>query len=131
MVSPGVSCHGPRVPTVALFGNSIVLVSVGGTLRRPGLSVVRVDPAEPDAERRLLDLQADAVMIDLAATPPEMLAHCKALPHVLLIGLDLQSDTALVLSGEPHHVVSTRELARLIEERLGLAGEESLLDGTA
>jgi hypothetical protein len=98
--------------TVALWGNSLVLSSVGARLRSVArLEPVTIDAALPDAVERLSALQPDVVVLELeTARPGPLLALWKARPELLLIGVDLGTDRMLVLSGRPARALTTENL---------------------
>jgi len=105
--------------TVALYGNSVVMSSIGASLRnRPGVCLLLVDSSQPDAAQQLEAPDIDAVIFDLAVTLPDWaVALFKLRPHMLLIGIDLAANKALVLSGQPTRVWTTDDLMQLIEGR--------------
>ncbi len=76
--------------TAVLYGNSLVISSIGARLRgRAGLEVKCIDATLPDAAR-LTALQPDVVIFDLAVAEPEFaIALWKAQSRLLLIGVDL------------------------------------------
>jgi hypothetical protein len=83
--------------TVAIYGNSLVLSSIRASLEhRTELRVLSFDAAMP------------------------AVALWKAQPHVLLIGVDLAADRALVLSGQSSHVLTPDDLVQVIETRAPL-----------
>lgn len=91
------------VPTVALYGNSLVLASIGARIqRRTGLQPVTIDARLPRALERLNALEPDVVVLDLGtARPDPVVALWKARPDLVLIGVDLGADRMLILSGQP------------------------------
>ncbi len=103
--------------TVALYGNSLVVSSIGANLQgRAELQVRCVDTTLPDAASRLEALQPDIVIFDLAMAQPEFaLALWKARPGLLLIGVDLTTGQALVLSGQPSRLLTMDDLLQVIE----------------
>ncbi len=102
---------------VALYGNSLVLSSIGASLHgRAELQVSCVDATLPDVASRLKVLQPDVVIFDLAMAQPEFaLALWKARPRLLLIGVDLTTGQALVLSGQPSRLLTMDDLLQVIE----------------
>jgi CheY-like chemotaxis protein len=98
--------------TVALYGNSLVLASIGARLeRRTGLQPVTIDAALPGALERLNSLQPDVVLVDLGTTQPDpVLTLWKARPELVLIGVDLAADRMLVLSGQAAHALTAEDL---------------------
>ncbi|MCL6545745.1 MAG: hypothetical protein K6T61_10990 [Bryobacteraceae bacterium] len=89
--------------TVALYGNSLVLASIGARIeRRTGLHLVSIDATLPDAVDRLKALKPDVVLVDLGTAQPDpVMALWKARPQLMLIGVDLDADRMLILSGRP------------------------------
>ncbi len=107
----------PETRTVVLYGNSLVVSSVGASLQgRAGLRVLPLDAALPDAAGQLSALQPDVIIFDLATTlPNDAIRLWKALPALLLIGVDLAKGTALVLSGQTARALTTDDLLHVIE----------------
>jgi hypothetical protein len=100
-----------------LYGNSLVLSSVGATLRaRPDLQVLVVDATAPGAAERLKALAADAVIFDQATTPPQVaIPLCEANPDLLLIAVDFRTGQALVLSSQSSPVLTADDLVHVID----------------
>ena len=103
--------------TVALYGNSLVVSSIGASLQgRAGLEIRCVDATLPDAASQLSALQPDVVIFDLAVAEPEFaIALWKAQPRLLLIGVDLTTGQALVLSGQSSRLLTPDDLLQVIE----------------
>jgi len=103
--------------TVALYGNSLVVSSIGASLQgRAGLEVKYVDATLPNAASRLGALQPDVIIFDLAVAYPEFaIALWKAQPRLLLIGVNLTTGHALVLSGQPSRLLTMDDLLQVIE----------------
>ena len=101
--------------TVALYGSSLALASIGASLQgRSELQVIRVDPVSTPPE--FLPLEADIVVFDLTTAQPDCaIALWRTRPRLLLIGVDLKEHEALVLSGEHSPVVTPDDLLRVIE----------------
>jgi hypothetical protein len=98
--------------TVALYGNSLVLASIGARIeRRTGSQPVTIDAALPGAIEKLSAVQPDEVMLDLGTTQPDpVMALWKARPDLLLIGVDLGADRMLILSGQPPRALTAEDL---------------------
>ncbi len=111
--------------TVILYGNSLALSSIGASLReQAGLRVLPVDAALPDAARQLCELHPDVILFDLATAQPDFsIALLKARPHTLLIGVDLGTGKALVLSSQTSRALTTDDLLQVIESHLSLRVE--------
>jgi len=107
------------VLTVVLYGNSLALSGVGASLEaHPGLQVVRVDAADSSAEA-LSELEPDVVVFDLATAQPDVVALWRRDPPFLPIGVDLLKHRVVVFSGTPSRVLTTDDLLRVIEGRMG------------
>ncbi len=98
--------------SVALYGSSLVLASIGARLeRRMGLQTVTIDAALPGALEKLRELQPDVVVVDLGTAQPDpVMALWKARPDLLLIGVDLGADRMLILSGQPARALTAEGL---------------------
>lgn len=103
--------------TVALYGNSLVISSIGASLQgRAGLEIKCVDATLPDAASWLAALQPDVVIFDLAVAQPEFaIALWKARPRLLLIGVNLTNGHAFVLSGQTSRLLTMDDLLQVIE----------------
>jgi hypothetical protein len=103
--------------TVVLYGNSLVLSSIGATLRdRPDLKVLALDATAPGAAERLRTLAADVVIFDQATTPPQLaILLCEVKPDLLLIAVDFKTSHALVLSSQSSQVLTTDDLVHVID----------------
>jgi hypothetical protein len=110
---------------VVLYGNSLALSGVGASLEgQPGLELVRVDAGRASAET-LHEIHPDVVVFDLATAQPDVVALWRRDPPVLPIGVDLLKQQAVVFSGEPSRALTTDDLLRVIETRMGpRAGRE-------
>ncbi len=100
------------MPTVALYGNSLVLASIGARIeRRTGLRPAIVDAALPGAIEKLSALQPDFVVFDLGTPHPDpIVAFWRARPEVQLIGVDIDADRMLILSGQPARALTAEVL---------------------
>ncbi len=98
--------------TVALYGNSLVLASIGARIaRRTGLQPATIDAALPGALEKLSALEPDVVLLDLGTTHSDpVMALWKARPELLLIGVDLGTDRMLVLTGQPARALTAEDL---------------------
>ncbi len=105
-----------RTHTIVLYGASLSVAAVGaGLADKPGWQVIPMSPVTPTASQRLRQLRPDVVLFDLAAAQPDtVIPLMKELPDLLLIGVDLANQQALVLSGEQPKLVTTDDFVRLI-----------------
>ena len=107
------------MPKVVLYGNSLALSGVGASLEaHPGLHVVRVD-ATGESDEALRELEPDVVVFDLATAQPDVVALWRRDPPVLPIGVDLLNQQVVVFSGKSSRALTTDDLLRLIESRMG------------
>jgi DNA-binding NarL/FixJ family response regulator len=107
---------------VILIGNSLLMAGVEASLRdRPEMDARRIDATSSDVAQRLDALQPDVVIFDLtAADSPLSDPHFPAAilqqgPGISLIGLDPNSNKALVLSGHERTVLAANDLAQAIQ----------------
>jgi len=102
---------------VALCGSSLLLSSIGASLKnRAELRVLEVEEGLSTAEQQERALRADAVVFDLTAVPRDWpLELLRARPDLLLIGVDLATDRAFVLSGRYTRLWTAGDLVQLIE----------------
>jgi hypothetical protein len=109
-----------KVRTVLLYGNSLVISSIGATLDgQPGLHLLRMAAGPQDLASRL-PTPPDIVIFDLVATPLDIvLPLVQGQPAPLLVGLDMASDRTLVVSGGQRSVHSQKDLLRLIGDGCG------------
>ena len=108
---------------VVLYGNSLFMAGVEASLRgQPGLDVVRIDATFPNPVQRLDALRPDVIIFDLTTSnspfsnldfPSSILQEH---PGLSLIGLDLNSNQVLVLSGQQHTVLAADDLAQVIQK---------------
>ena len=110
--------------TVVLFGSSLAVSSIGASLQdRAGLRVLAVESEASTAgvrgaAQRLAALRPDVVLFDLAAAPSDFaIALWRAQPGTLLIGMDLLTGRALVLSGQSARAHTTEDLLQVIQGR--------------
>lgn len=115
MFRQGGSPYPPLMATVVLYGQSLALSSIGASLRRQKwLELVSLDAAVPGLANVLAAMEADVVIFDLVAEHPDALTLWKTRPGLLLIGIDMASGTATVLSRTSTHVATTDELLHVI-----------------
>jgi hypothetical protein len=104
---------------VVLYGNSLLMAGVEASLRgRTGLDVVRIDATLPNVAQSLCALHPDVVIFDLATPLSNFQLPSSILQEhsgISLIGLDLNSNKVLVLSGQEHTVLAANDLAQVIQ----------------
>jgi hypothetical protein len=106
------------VHRVAIYGNSLSVASIGASLQdRPGLELLALDASLPDVIQRLGTWTPGVVLFDLtiAHAVEDAISLLAAHPNLVLVGFDLTSHRALLLSGEQSTVLTTDDLIQIIE----------------
>ena len=103
---------------VILFGKSVILGTVGASLRQqPGFEVLPLAPPFPSVEE-LQTLAPDIILFDLEASRPEtafsLLERC---PGLLLVGVSPERNEVTMWSGQQFCELSTQELVQAIAGR--------------
>jgi len=107
-----------EMQTIVLFGNSLLMSSIGASLQAcAGLQVLTVDAEVHDAADHVGTLRPDVVLFDLGAAQRDFaMTLWKAQPDLLLIGVDLATNEALVLSGHRTRAYMTEDLLQVIHQ---------------
>lgn len=107
--------NGMEKKRVILYGKSVILGTVGASLRNfPDLEIVTLAPSPVEAQG-LEDLSPDVIIFDLeAAHPDAALSLLKSRPRLLLIGINPETDQMLLWSGQVSCVFSMQDLLRAI-----------------
>src|SRR5512139_2694672 len=97
---------------VVLYGNSLVLASLGASLKTyPGIELICLEAQPPAVAQQLWALCPTVVILDLGAVPPDLpFSLLREQPDLLLIGMDAAGDKLLVLSGQQAHSLTTDDL---------------------
>jgi hypothetical protein len=105
-----------RALTIAAFGESVYLRGIAACLAADaGVTVVLIDPSEPDVQLRIMELAPDAIAFEAdCAFLPVPVSMSLALPDVLLVVLDRKSDDVLVLSGKRSQPTTASDLAEVL-----------------
>ena len=106
---------------VVLYGNSVFMAGVEAGLKsRDEIEVIHIDASLPSAAQELDALNPAVVIFDLSSPPtlkfglPFIREHL-GLP---LIGLDVTSNTVLVLSCQQYTALTVDDLAQVIQGQL-------------
>jgi GTP:adenosylcobinamide-phosphate guanylyltransferase len=101
---------------VVLYGKSLVMSTIGASLQGcPDIQLFLIDPSMPDVQDHLRTLRPDVVILDQSAIQSDFsVGLWKVQPELLLIGLDLMSGKALVLSSQPARLLTTTDLLQLL-----------------
>jgi hypothetical protein len=112
---------------VVLYGNSLFMAGVeAGLKNRDGIEVIHIDASLPDAGQQLDALRPAAVVFDLASPPLRFgLPFVKEHPGLPLIGLDVTSNTVLVLSCRQFTALTVDDLAQVIQVQLSASASEA------
>ncbi len=108
------------VRVLALCGESLLIEGLEASLKgREGVEVVLLNTSRPTAVQVLDKLSPDIIVFDL--TPGQLscvFTFLRTHTDVVLIGLDLDRDQALFLSGEWRRLPSVAGLMQVIEARI-------------
>jgi DNA-binding NarL/FixJ family response regulator len=123
------------VCVLALCGESVLIEGIEASLQgRQGVEVVLLDTSRDDAIQGLDKLSPDIIVFDL--TPSQLscvFTFLRTHTDVVLIGLDIDSDLGLFMSGEWRKLPSLADLMQVIEARTQvkngrqLRGKEDLI----
>ena len=109
-----------EVRVLALCGESLLIEGIEASLQhRQGVEVVLLDTSQPDAVQALDKLSPDIIVFDL--TPSQLsfvFTFLRIHTDIVLIGLDMDRDLALFLSGEWRVLPTLADLMQVIEARL-------------
>jgi hypothetical protein len=100
---------------IVLYGNSIILDTVGVSLRRlPQYEVVSLPTAQ---QNELEETAPDVMVFDLEATRPEAAFHMlESRPGLRLIGVSPDKNVVRIWSGKQLRELSTQDLLDVIDE---------------
>ena len=108
-----------EVRKVVLYGRDLVVSSIGANLQdRERFQLAQIDPLLPDALHRLDAVHPDVVLFDLTLARSDFSTTVLSrIPGLLLIGIDLQNNTMLTISGETSRLLTRDDLVRMIATR--------------
>lgn len=118
-----------RAQRVVLIGNSVVASSLASTLRsRPEFEVIQLDVAPAEALKRLRDAYPEAVICELASTPADLIFRLLGeYPDLLVIGVDIDGERMVVLSGRQASLRTEEDLLEAIGQQRPLPQAASLV----
>jgi hypothetical protein len=101
---------------VVLYGSSLFVAGIEAGLRASrNLEILHVDAGTAQPLEEIRQLAPDAVAFDAdRVTSDLLLPLLKECPGPVLVGLDLDSNRVLVLSGRQSHILSMDQLVRVI-----------------
>ncbi len=117
---------------VVLYGNSVFMAGVEAGLKsRDEIEVIHIDASLPDAVQQLDVLNPVAIIFDLASPPSLRLGLPFIREHLGLpfIGLDVTSNTVLVLSCQQYTARTVDDLAQVIQAQLSASAREGETNG--
>ena len=103
--------------TVALYGSNLVMSIIGASLQeKPEFQVQQIHGLLPDIIDKLKAPPPDAILFDLAEGQPHFaISLLRDHPTIMLIGVDVRSNTMLVLFGEQSRLLTADDLVQVIE----------------
>ncbi len=103
---------------VLLFGNSVVLGSIGASLsHHPGFEILPL-AVPPQDVKALRSLRPDVILYDVEASRPEAaVSLLETCPDLLLIGVSPDSNRIMLWSGRQLRQVSTQDLVSVISRQ--------------
>jgi len=108
------------VRVLALCGESLLIEGIEASLQDcEGVEIVLLDTSQPGAVQVLDKLSPDFIVFDL--TPSHLscvFTFLQTHTDVVLIGLDIDRDLALFLSGEWRRLPTVASLMQVIESRI-------------
>ena len=117
-----------KVRVLAFCGVSLLIEGIRASLQDlDGVEIVMLDASRSDALQVLDQLNPDILVFDL--TPIQLICVLNFLRNhtkSVLIGLDIDTDKALVLSGEWLWLPTMADIIQVIEARIQLKNERSL-----
>ncbi len=113
----GTSIAMTQTKKVLLCGNSLFLAGLQASLESAsGLQLARVEARSDPLWKRLGEEPPDVLILELGTLPGDFcLTLLKEFPHLMLLGLDLESDRLLVLSGQSRRALTADDLLQVIE----------------
>jgi hypothetical protein len=100
---------------IVLYGNSVIIGTVGASLRRS--QRYKVVPMLPSQQSELEATAPDVVVFDLDATRPEAaFSMLESRPDLKLIGISPDSNLVRIWSGKQLRELSTQALLDVINE---------------
>ena len=104
---------------VVLYGTSLIVAGLETSLRySPGLEVVRINPALPEALRQMRSLRPNVIIFDggdkALGDLPSAAQLLRDNPGAQIMRLDLDSNDVTILSSEQRSVTNSEEIAGVI-----------------
>lgn len=104
---------------ILLYGDSIVLGSVGASLRREKEFSVALLPSHMRSPEELDDMAPDVILFDLENDRPDaVFSLLKTRPDLILLGVSPDTNVVRLWSGRQFQELSSKDLVNVIEEQL-------------
>ncbi len=106
---------------IVLFGNSVILASVGASLRREDrFAVVIVAPPVASPEG-LAAMDPDVILFDLENGHPDAaFSLLETRPDLIVLGISPDGNVVRLWSGRQLRELSSKDLENVIEEQLAM-----------
>jgi DNA-binding NarL/FixJ family response regulator len=102
---------------IALYGTNLTMSTVAASLQqRPEFQVQEIKGEFSDIIDKLEAAPPDVILFDLFAAQPDFAVPLlRKHPGILLIEVDLMNNKMLLLSGEQSRLMTTEDLAKVVE----------------
>ncbi len=104
------------IKRVLLCGHSLFIAGLQASLEgMPGVELQRVEANTDRLQNRLSEWQPELLVLELDTLQHYLpLAMLKEYPHLILVGLDAESDRLLVLTGQSARPLTIDELLNVV-----------------
>ncbi len=104
------------IKRVLLCGHSLYIAGLQSSLEAmPGIELQRVEARTDRLQERLSNWKPEVLILELDALQHYLpLAMLKEYPHLILVGLDAESDRLLVLTGQSARPLTIDELLNVV-----------------
>ncbi len=105
-----------NIKRVLLCGHSLFIAGLQSSLEAmPGIELHRVEAQTDRLQEQLSGWQPEVLILELDALQNYLpLAMLKDYPHLILVGLDTESDRLLVLTGQSARPLTIDELLNVV-----------------
>ena len=102
--------------TVLLFGNSMLLSLVANSLEQsPNLHVIH-ETSWSEVAARAVDCEVDVLIYDLdSSSESAILPMLYENPHLLLIGLDVETNRAVLIAGQEASLLTLERVKEIVQ----------------
>lgn len=102
---------------IALYGTNLAMSTVAASLQQsPEFQVQEIKGKSSDIVDKLEAAPPDVILFDLSEAQPDFAVPLlRKHPGILLIEVDLMNNKMLLLSGEQSRLMTTEDLAKVVE----------------